>query len=115
MALAAASLLLVQPLFLAQSTLLLPEVPLALACLWSMHTFSRERYLLAGICTTLAIFLKETALVLDAVLCVMLLLGWQRERPKLKSRLGGILAVAVPALLYGLFLLIQKRQNGWYL
>lgn len=114
-ALAAASLLLVQPLFLAQSTLLLPEVPLALACLWSMHTFSRERYLLAGICTTLAIFLKETALVLDAVLCVMLLLGWLRERPKLKSRLGGILAVAVPALLYGLFLLIQKRQNGWYL
>ena len=114
-ALAAAALLLVQPLFLAQSTLLLPEVPLALACLWSMHTFSRKRYVLAGICTTLAIFLKETALVLDAVLWVMLFVEWSRSRPKLRSCLGGILALAVPALLYGVFLLIQKRQNGWYL
>jgi hypothetical protein len=114
-ALAAAALLLVQPLFLAQSTLLLPEVPLALACLWSMHAFSRKRYLLAGICTTLAIFLKETALVLDSVLWTMLFVEWLRSRPKLRSCLGSILALAVPALLFGAFLLIQKRQNGWYL
>ena len=114
-ALAAAALLLVQPLFLAQSTLLLPEVPLTLACLWSMHAFSRKRYLLAGICTTLAIFLKETALVLNAVLWVMLFVEWSRSRSKLKSCLSGILALAVPALLFGAFLFIQKRQNGWYL
>ena len=112
--LAAAALLMVQPLFLAQSTLLLPELPLALACLWSMHAFSRQRYLLAGICLALAISLKETALVLDVVLGAMLIVQWLRVRPSLKSALAGILALAIPTLLYGLFLLIQKRQNGWY-
>ena len=113
-ALAAAALLLVQPLFLAQSTLLLPELPLALACLWAMHAFSRHRYLWAGVCLTLAVSLKETALVLGVVLGVMLLVEWLAARPSLKSALAGVLALLVPALLYGLFLLIQKRQNGWY-
>jgi 4-amino-4-deoxy-L-arabinose transferase-like glycosyltransferase len=112
--LAAAALLMVQPLFLAQSTLLLLEMPLALACLWSMHAFSRKRYLLAGLCTALAIFVKETALVLGLVLGVMLLVEWLRSRPSLKSALAGILALLIPGLLYGLFLLVQKRQNGWY-
>ena len=64
--LAAAGLLLAQPLFLAQSTLLLPEIPLALACLWAMHAFSRKKFLQSGLFIGMAIFLKETAVVLTA-------------------------------------------------
>jgi 4-amino-4-deoxy-L-arabinose transferase-like glycosyltransferase len=112
--LGAAALLLVQPLFLAQSTLLLPELPLALTCLWAMHAFFRQRYLLAGICLGLAIALKESALVLGVVLGVQLLVQWLRVRPSLKRALAGLLALLIPGLLYGLFLLVQKRQNGWY-
>lgn len=112
--LAAAVLLIVQPLFLAQSTLLLPELPLALLCLWSMHFFASKRYLWAGMGLSLAIFVKETALVLEVVLGVMLLVEWLRSRPSLKAALSGVLALAIPVFLYGGFLLIQKRQNGWY-
>jgi hypothetical protein len=113
--LAAAGLLLAQPLFLAQSTLLLPEIPLALACLWAMHAFSRKKFLQAGLFIGMAIFLKETAVVLATALAAILIVQWLRARPNLKSAVGGILALAVPGLLYGLFLLVQKHQNGWYL
>ncbi|HEX7597486.1 MAG TPA: glycosyltransferase family 39 protein, partial [Polyangia bacterium] len=112
--LAAAALLAVQPLFLAQSTLLLPELPLALAVLWTMASFHSRRYWLGGICLALAIFVKETALVLGPVLGLMVLADWIRSRPSWKTALWGFLALIGPALLYGLFLLIQKRQNGWY-
>ncbi len=97
--LAAAGLLLAQPLFLAQSTLLLPEIPLALACLWSMHSFSAKKYLAAGIFIGIAIFLKETAVVLTAALAVLLVVQWLRARSALKSEVGGILALAIPGLL----------------
>jgi len=112
--LAAAGLLVAQPLFLAQSTLLLPEVPLALLALWSMHTFWRARYLQAGTFLSMAIFVKETALVLVVVLAVTLAAQGLRARPRAQAA-AGFLALGVPCLLYGIFLLIQKHQNGWYL
>jgi len=112
--LAAAVLLAVQPLFLAQSTLLLPELPLALAVLWTMDAFARRRYGLGAVCLVLAILLKESALVLGPVLGLMMLADWIRSRPGWRTALRGILALILPALLYGLFLIVQKRQNGWY-
>jgi 4-amino-4-deoxy-L-arabinose transferase-like glycosyltransferase len=113
-AFAATLLVMVQPLFLAQSTLLLPELPLALATLWTLHAFFRQRYLLAGICLALAIFIKETALVMGPVLGLIVLTAWIRKRPTWKSALAAVLALVLPAALYGLFLLVQKKQNGWY-
>lgn len=113
--LAAAGLLVAQPLFLAQSTLLLPEVPLALLALWAIHAFARDRYLQAAVFLGLAIFVKETALVLVAVLAMTLALQWWRARPPARAAMAGVVALAIPSLLYGAFLLIQKHQNGWYL
>jgi hypothetical protein len=113
-AFAATFLVMVQPLFLAQSTLLLPELPLALATLWTLHAFFRQRYVLGGLCLLLAIFLKETALVLGPILGIMVIVAFLRERPTAKTVLAAGLALILPAALYGAFLLVQKRQNGWY-
>jgi hypothetical protein len=113
--LVAATLLLAQPLFLAQSTLLLPEVPMALACLWALHTYLRRRYLVAAVWIWVAIFVKETAVVLVPVLGLVLLVQARRQRPKRRQVAFGMLALALPAALYGAFLLVQKHQNGWYL
>ncbi len=112
--LASVILLAVQPLFLAQSLLLLPELPLALAVLWTMAAFMKRRYGLGGVCLALAIFIKESALVLGLVLGVMVLADWIRTRPTWRLALRGVLALAIPGLLYGAFLLIQRLQNGWY-
>jgi hypothetical protein len=112
--LAAVILLAVQPLFLAQSVLLLPELPLALAVLWTMAAFMRRRYRLGGVCLALAIFIKESALVLGLVLGVLVLADWIRSRPTGRVALRALLALVIPGLLYGAFLLVQKQQNGWY-
>jgi hypothetical protein len=112
--LTAVILLAVQPLFVAQSVLLLPELPLALAVLWTMAAFMRRRYALGGVCLALAIFIKESALVLGLVLGLMVLADWIHRRPTLRLALRGVLALAIPGLLYGAFLLIQRQQNGWY-
>jgi 4-amino-4-deoxy-L-arabinose transferase-like glycosyltransferase len=112
---AAALLLLAQPLFLAQSTLLLPEIPMTLACLWSMRAFSRRRYALAGVFVALAIFIKETSVTLDFVLAALMALSWIRARAVTRKDARGMAALLTPAALYGLFLVIQKQQNGWYL
>jgi hypothetical protein len=112
--LAAVILMAVQPLFVAQSILLLPEMPLALAALWTMAAFMRRRYRLGGVCLALAIFIKESALVLGLVLGVMVLADWMRARPTVRQAVRAFLALLIPGLLYGAFLLVQKQQNGWY-
>jgi hypothetical protein len=63
----------------------------------------------------MAIFLKETAVVLAVALAVILIVNGLRTRPGWRSMVRGILALVIPGFLYGLFLLIQKHQNGWYL
>jgi 4-amino-4-deoxy-L-arabinose transferase-like glycosyltransferase len=112
--LASVILLAIQPLFLAQSVLLLPELPLALAALWTMSFFMRRRYRLGGLCLALAIFIKESALVLGLVLGIIVMADWIRARPTWREVLWAALALIVPGLLYGAFLLIQHKQNGWY-
>lgn len=111
----AAGLLLAQPLFLAQSTLVLPEIPMALACLWSMHAFALGKHRRAALFVGLAIFLKESAVVLEAVLLMMLAARRTRSRRLDKDRVKAALALMLPGALYGAFLLVQKHQNGWYL
>jgi hypothetical protein len=51
------------------------------------------------------------------VLAICILPFWiykLRDLP-LNSAIGGILALVIPGLLYGMFLVVQKHQNGWYL
>lgn len=113
--LGAMALLLAQPLFLAQSSLLLPEIPMALAGLWAVHAFSRGNHGVAGLWLGLAIFLKETAVVLDVVLAGALGLAWLRARPTRARAVRGLLSVVLPVAAYGGFLLLQRHQNGWFL
>jgi 4-amino-4-deoxy-L-arabinose transferase-like glycosyltransferase len=114
-ALAAAALLVVQPIFFAQSTLLLPELPLAVAALWTLHFFERRRDVATALCATVAVLIKETALVLSLVLCLVAAGQWLASRRSLGAAVRSCAALTVSAVVYGLFLVVQKRQNGWYL
>lgn len=113
-ALVAMALLLVQPLFVAQSTLVLPEVALAFACLWTLHCVSRRRYLLAGVWLTLALYLKETAIVLDLVIAIVLAVRWREERPSWRAALGQSWSLLLANLACVAFFVTQRVQNGWF-
>jgi len=108
-------LLMVQPLFLAQSTLVLPEISLALCCLWVLHELSRRRYGRAAVFLALALFVKETAIVLDVVFAGVLVSRWGRERPSVRTAFGQSWPMLVANAACAAFFVTQRLQNGWFL
>ena len=57
-ALLAVMILIIQPLFFAQSVLILPEISLALFVLWAIYFWLGKKYVLHGIFSTLAILIN---------------------------------------------------------
>lgn len=108
-------LLVVQPVFIAQSALVIPEVMLSLLLFLSLVNYYEQKYFAAGICGGLALLTKESAIVLPVVLISyslfqLLLFGNRREAFKPLN----LLATIFPYIAFGVFLLVQKQQNGWY-
>lgn len=112
-ALLASALLAVQPVFLAQSSMVLPEVMLAFFCTASLYAYLRGRFIRLALFSTLAILTKETAIILPCCLGLPVLLTMLRNGIK-KKHLAEFFLVCTPLFAWGLFLLIQKIQNGWF-
>ncbi len=113
----AVMLIIVQPVFFAQSVLVLPEVCLALFILWSVYFWSRGKLGLYALFSSLAILTKETAVIVPVVIIageIILFVFRNKNGLKFKFRPSHILLLT-PFIILGLFLLIQKYQNGWYL
>lgn len=103
----------VQPLFIAQSGLVLPEILLAIAMILGLHSFLRGNYWAFALWGSVGIMIKETAIVLPAVVLFVEIISWLRGTAPMGKRFRWILFL-VPLLAYGSFLLIQKQVNGWY-
>lgn len=111
-----ASLLLAfQVVFFVQSSFLLPEVMLAVLGFATFCCYAAKRYWLTGITLTLLLFTKESGVIVGAVIGLDALLGLRKQSLPLKERLAAVLSVALPALLFVLFFLIQYRQQGWFI
>jgi len=107
-----------QALFLAQSSLLLPEIMLSLFTIWTLFSYLEKKKLLFLIVSSLLIMTKETGIFLLILLFAWHLLSFMFSR-KMRSGPGRqftwFILLAVPFLVFALFLLIQKRHFGWYL
>lgn len=114
-ALFATTLLAVQPIFYALAGLILPEMMLALFVLLSVWAIIRQRWFLFFILSSVAIMIKESAIVLPA-LAAMVVFADAFKSEKFFSLQNTIkMFFALGSLLvFGIFLLIQKEQNGWY-
>lgn len=104
----------VQPLFLAQSGLVLPEMLLGLFCMLALFAYAANRHVLFALFASMALLTKETAIILPVVV-----LSVELIKAGLNNSIKGLLSYRwlfwlVPFLVYGAFLLIQKEQNGWY-
>ena len=109
----AAFVLAFQPLFFAQSTLILPEILLSLLATLSLLFYTRKSFWLYFIFASLMMMTKETALVIFSGIA---LYEWYLNKFKITFKL--ILEVAkwsTPILWFVLFLVVQNHQHGWYL
>ncbi len=104
----------VQPVFYAQSVMVLPEILLALFILLSIYYWLEEKYLLFALTATAGILTKETAVIIPLVIGCGNTLHVIFSNRKMTIKPAYFLLLA-PWIIFGLFLLIQKQQNGWYL
>lgn len=104
--------LMIQGVSLAQASLALPEVLLALELLWALYFFYKERMGLFILTASLALLTKESALVLPiACACWHIADSFIAKKSISMRRIGVSFA---PLLPYLIFLAIQKQTYGWY-
>ncbi len=108
--------LLFQPLFVAQSGLLLPEVLLALLSFISIYFFLRKKQVAYLLSASIAVLTKETGIVVIATLLLWTLIkGLQsNEHEKWKNFFKKTAFISLPLLPFVAFLFIQRITNGWY-
>lgn len=97
-----------QPAFLAQSILILPEILLLTTTLAAVYFFAADRIFGVVISLTLAVMVKESALVLPFAFGLGYLLVGDK-------RIKSTFLVMIPILVFLAFLGIQKIQSGYFL
>lgn len=111
------SILLVQPVFLAQSALLLPEMLVALLSLLTIYSFLKNNtwtYLLFG---TLLLLTKESGIV--AILScgfwqLIELFVVKKNKFSLKNDITKLVIICIPIILTSLFFILQKIKTGYF-
>ncbi len=115
-ALIATALLAAQPCFFSISAIIIPETMLmcfSMIALWALMERKMWTYLLATIACVLT---KESGLAVPLATGFFLLVQSAYERRLFARRtVGWLLITLVPFICFGIFLLAQKRVNGWYL
>jgi 4-amino-4-deoxy-L-arabinose transferase-like glycosyltransferase len=107
-------ILLFQPVFYAQSTLVLLEVFLTFNIVYALLFYLKGKYLLASIFASMAVLTKETGLVIAIALLVFPIIDYAFN--KKKDKIGTKLVLAIlPLLVFVWFLIAQKSAYGWYL
>jgi 4-amino-4-deoxy-L-arabinose transferase-like glycosyltransferase len=113
--LVSAILLALQPVFLAQSGLMLPEITLTLLAFLSITNYYEGNIFLFSLFASLALLTKESAIVLPVAMLTYSVVRFIFYRDNIKVfRPVQLFLTLVPYMVFGVFLLIQKKQNGWY-
>ncbi len=108
-------LLSVQPIFFSLSAMLVPEMMLTLFTLISLWGIIRNNWILYAIGASLALLTKESAIVIPALgLTIIFFSGLINRDLFTLKRLKLMMIGLIPVLVFGLFLIIQKIQRGWF-
>jgi 4-amino-4-deoxy-L-arabinose transferase-like glycosyltransferase len=103
----------VQPLFFAQSVLVLPEVMLSLFLLLALENYISQKWVWYWLAASAAVLTKETGVALFAALSLhrLVLLIYQKE--EVKRHLLILAKINFPFLVFAGFLMWQKAVRGW--
>lgn len=110
----AALLLTFQPVFFAMSGVILPEMMLTLFTIPAVWCVIRKRWGLFAVFGSMAMMTKESAIVLPVLALLFAIADDVAARRFSISSVRRILWALTPVLIYAIFLVIQKKQNGWY-
>ena len=105
-------LLMSQSVFIAQSSMVLPEVLLALFSTAALFAYIGNRLTLFAFYASLAIMTKETAIALPVTVWSIEALRWVLGRRA--EAVKACIAASIPVVCWGVFLLLQKKAHGWY-
>ena len=110
----AVMILIMQPIFFIQSSLVLPEIMLALFALWTLYVYIIECKIGYFITSSLLLYTKESGIVL-LILLILLevykLIFIYTNKKKSFNSIGIILS---PLLVIAIHFIIQKIKFGWY-
>lgn len=106
-------LLVVQSIFLAQSSLVLPEILIALISMSSILTFFKGRYTWTILILCIGVMLKESVIITAAFLGLVYFLQTLSER-RLIKQWKNLLAFTLPLITLLIYLQIQQAHHGWY-
>jgi len=106
-------LLVVQSIFLAQSSLVLPEILIALISISSILTFFKGRYAWTILILCIGVMLKESVIIIAAFLGLVYFLQTLSER-RLFKQWKNLLGFTLPLLTLLIYLQIQQEHHGWY-
>lgn len=116
--LSSSMLLAVQPFFVAQSMMVLPEMLLAFLTMLTIYFFIEKKRLFYLIACSLALLTKESALVLPVTLFVGDIAFCVLSKPTIKTNFLKKFTcrtwILIPLIVFVLFIFIQRYQMGWF-
>ena len=107
-------LLSVQSLFLAQATMLLPEMLITLLLIICVDFYLRKKYWLFVLVASIMVMTKETSIVFVGGFLLFHFVTYFRSKKEFNKYLRESTLLMFPILLYGLFLLLHKIEFGSY-
>lgn len=103
-----------QPIFLAQSVLVLPEVMLALFVLIALVAFLENRKILYVIAATAALLTKESGIIVPIYVASYYVIHLTIKRNfSIRKNLTDIAIFLTPLLFFAIFLYMQYLERGW--
>lgn len=107
-------LLAVQPVFMAQSTLVLPEMMLTLFVFLALASYYNCNYGAFAVYAALALLVKESAIVIPFVALTYglsrALFGEKKDYLSFRA----LAATVFPLVIFLAFIAVQRIQNGWF-
>lgn len=102
----------VQSLFLAQATMLLPEMLVTLLLLLSVGSYLSKNYWLYTVIASTMVMTKETSIAFIGGFLIFHMIEYFSGKTKTRKWIVESAILAIPVLVYGIFLFLHKRVFG---
>jgi len=114
-AISAVLIVIAQPIFLAQSALVLPEMLLSVFILSSLFFYIENKNIFYWITAACAVITKESAVVIFISLSIFeLIVFLKSENKNILFLIKRITVICSPSIVLFVFLLWQKNIHGWF-